>query len=369
MTDKLQLFQELQSHGRLSIQHPDQADNAIPLCPLCHDALDEISSPGWVFIPTDLQYFLDFERQDYKRRREIPELTDAHTIRVSPSPSQYLQHQRKEMQEDAYGGLYTCYVLRHYMGRMPRLAELQPGLSPYTEPKAWHGDPMAALSKAFKAVGMTPLAFPVGVRDKLMQLSILYGTNDQILKVRPRPQSAMDLEDGPGPGPRTNTNEEAEPQIKTAKRRSGACTRQRKPLSPKRRRGASDGQQAHSTTLKRKRSSEGARQDFDTPPSNEQDRRKRLMPEAHWKWGPGATSEMAMEFYDSVSHIPQKEMVTTLGVKDPSDKTSHESLLPSPKSSENNDTIDHYRLPKLQKTKTAHIQAVIPPFFVQTSLI
>lgn len=81
------------------------------------------------------------------------------------------------------------------MGRIPGLAEIQLGPSPYTEPKPWHGDLMAALSKAFKAVGTTPLAFPAEVRDKLMQLSILYGTNNQLLKSRLQRQPAMDSED------------------------------------------------------------------------------------------------------------------------------------------------------------------------------
>lgn len=241
--------------------------------------------------------------------------TSAYTVRLSPSPRQYLQHQRKEVEEDDYGGLYTCYVLRHYMGRIPGSAQMQPGLSPYTESKPWHGDPMAALSKAFKAVGMTPLAFPAGLRDQLMQLSILYGTNDRLLKDRPRRQSVMDVEDGPGPSPCSRTNEKAKPHSGTLTRRSGTRPRHRTPLSPKRRRGASDGQQAHSATLKRKRSREEAHEDMEMPSSDLQGRRKRPIPKPHWKWGPGATSEMAMGFYDSIYHIPPKEMATTADVK------------------------------------------------------
>lgn len=277
--------------------------------------------------------------------------TGAYTVRVSPSPGQYLQHQRKEVEEDAYGGLYACYVLRHYMGRMPGLPQLQPGLSPYTEPKPWHGDPMAALSKAFKAVGMTPLAFPAEMRDKLMELSILYGTNDQSLKVQPRRQSAMDSEDGLALSPCDRTNEEAEPQSKAGTRRSRTCTRQRTPSPPRRQRGALDEHRAHSTTLKRKRSSGEAHEDMNTPPSDVSDRRKRPMPEAHWKWGPGATSEIAIEFYDSIYHIPQKETATSLEAKEHSDKAPRESLLPSPISSERNRSLDPSPILQSQQTK------------------
>lgn len=344
------LFQELQSQGRLSIQNPDQAENAIPLCPLCHDALDEISSPGWVFIPTDLQYFLDFERRDYKRRREMVGSTGAYVIRVSPSPGQYLQHQRKKVEEHAHGGLYACYVLRHYVGRIPGMVQMQPGLSPYTEPKPWHGDPMAALSKSFKAVGMTPLAFPTEVRDKLMELSILYSTNDQLIKDRPRWHPAMGLEDDPGPGPCSRAREDAGPHSKTVTRQSGAHAGSRTLLSPKRRRGASEGHQIHSMTLKRKRSVEGACEDIKTPSSDIQDWRKRPMPESHWKWGPRATGEMVVEFYDSIYHIPQKEMATPVEVKKSIDKAPRELLLPSPTSFENNDSLDHPPTPKSPKS-------------------
>ena len=66
-------------------------------------------------MPTDLRYFLDPERQDYKRWREMHDATSTYTARVSPSPGQYLQHQRKEVDEDAPGELYACYVLWDYL--------------------------------------------------------------------------------------------------------------------------------------------------------------------------------------------------------------------------------------------------------------
>ena len=277
--------------------------------------------------------------------------TGAYTVRVSPSPGQYLQHQHKEVEEDAHGGLYTCYVLRHYMGRMPGMSQMRPGLSPYTEPKTWHGDPMAALSKAFKAVGMTPLAFPADVRNKLMELSILYGTNDQLLNDRPRRQSDMDLEDGPGPSPCTSTNEESEHQSKTGTGRSRGSACQRALSPSKRQRGAPDGLQAHRTILKRKRSRGDEHEDMNTPPSDTRGWRKRPMPEIHWKWGPGATSEMAMDFYDSIYHIPQKQMTTSLEAKEHCKKIPRESLLPSPKSSEKNGSTGRSPIPKSHQEK------------------
>lgn len=46
------------------------------------------------------------------------------------------------------------------MAKMPGYPEIEVGKSPYTDEKPWHGDPNTALSKAFKAVGAKPTAFP-----------------------------------------------------------------------------------------------------------------------------------------------------------------------------------------------------------------
>ena len=78
------------------------------------------------------------------------------------------------------GGLYTCYVLTHDMARILGYPEIKAGRSPYTAEKSWHGDLNAALSKAFKAVGAKPTAFPPKVRGALLELSLLHGNNDSI---------------------------------------------------------------------------------------------------------------------------------------------------------------------------------------------
>lgn len=64
-------------------------------------------------------------------------------------------------------------------------------------------------------VGTTPLAFADGIPDKLLELSILYGTNDQPIKDRRRQQSAMAVEDGSDSSHCNRTIEEAKPQSKT----------------------------------------------------------------------------------------------------------------------------------------------------------
>lgn len=47
--------------------------NAIALCGTCHPQFDYALDPGFVFIPTDLDYFIDFELEDRQRRRAAAE--------------------------------------------------------------------------------------------------------------------------------------------------------------------------------------------------------------------------------------------------------------------------------------------------------
>lgn len=212
---------------------------------------------------------------------------------------------------------------------------------------------------------MTSLAFPTEVRDKLMELSILYGTNDQLLKDRSRQHQAMASEDDPGPSPCDTPREDAEPHSKTMTRHSGAGTRSRTPLSPKRRQGASEGPQVHNITLKRTRSSERECEDIKTPASDIQDRKERSIPESYWRWGPGATSEMVIEFYDSIYHTPRKETATTVEIRKSTDKALRELLLPSPRSSENNDPVDHpptSKSPKSPSTSSPRVPTSVYSF-------
>jgi hypothetical protein len=38
--------------------------NAIPLCPLCRTQFDLANDPGFVFFPSDLEFFINFELAD-----------------------------------------------------------------------------------------------------------------------------------------------------------------------------------------------------------------------------------------------------------------------------------------------------------------
>ncbi|TID21234.1 hypothetical protein E6O75_ATG04629 [Venturia nashicola] len=150
-------------------------DNGIALCPLCHVNFDDISAPGFVFFPADLQYFINFERSDYMRR-EAGAARGTRLKRVCPNAIDYKQHQvdSGEADEDTIGGLYQRYILKDYMS--PLLWSQSDGPQEYQfSNKPWHGAPMAALRRAFQIHG-DPLsrAIPAFQRARLRELQDLY---------------------------------------------------------------------------------------------------------------------------------------------------------------------------------------------------
>ncbi|KAN0080983.1 hypothetical protein V8E54_004187 [Elaphomyces granulatus] len=46
----------------------DGPENVITLCGACHQNFDHIDDPGWIFHPTDIKYFIQFECHDRERR-------------------------------------------------------------------------------------------------------------------------------------------------------------------------------------------------------------------------------------------------------------------------------------------------------------
>ena len=288
----------------------DQRENAIPLCPQCHDAFDETSALGWVLVPTDLDFFLHFEREDFERRKEVFNTTGSRPGRICPSPLQYQQYQEQWLEEGACGGLYTSYVLRHNLYRLEGY------------PKSWHGDPMVALDKAFKALVLSSTAFPPDVKNPLRDLLELYDKNDE------PPEKALsggtasrsfnqrsnnDRPDDNGDVTKTSlslsemltnpTQNRSKPSASSQPRRSGRLT------------------EKNQNTLKRKRNSEEPAEavlNRSLRENNHPDlehRRKRYKPEVPWKWGPRTTSQMAMKFYDANHHIPQPKHRTRSSIK------------------------------------------------------
>ncbi|KAB8227225.1 HNH endonuclease signature motif containing protein [Aspergillus alliaceus] len=122
------------------------AANGIPLCATCHTQFDRAHDPGFVFIPTDLQYFIDFELEDRERR-----LASNTLPRQVPTSVMYRDHLMKEKKipDDTTSGLYRPIFLKEYL--------LQGIISVedlgFTKPKQWHGAPIATLRRGILALG------------------------------------------------------------------------------------------------------------------------------------------------------------------------------------------------------------------------
>ncbi|KAL8827486.1 MAG: hypothetical protein Q9170_006996, partial [Blastenia crenularia] len=170
------IMARLQSQGLTNIQYLHQKENGMYLCNRCHSALDEVEDPGWVFIPTNLAFFLDAENADYSRRlATFRRSSDAvFPQRIPPNPDRYIQQ---------CGGLYDSFMLRPYGSQQD--AWQHRGRSVYQpNPKVWHGDPMLALFKGLGAIGKNLVILP----SSLLTLGRLYDTNDQ----PPKPDDPTD---------------------------------------------------------------------------------------------------------------------------------------------------------------------------------
>ncbi|KAI9035265.1 uncharacterized protein KD926_004234 [Aspergillus affinis] len=122
-------------------------DNGIALCPLCHNYFDQSTDPGFVFLPTDLQYFIEFELNDHDQRK----LGDGRCRKV-PSAEDYRMHQLKkdEINVESVGGLYRPIFLQNYLVG----GQLSPEqLESLSTPKPWHGAPIGTLRRGILVLG------------------------------------------------------------------------------------------------------------------------------------------------------------------------------------------------------------------------
>ncbi len=149
-------FARYLAKGLLTFESLEDEGNAVVLCPTCHRNFDDINYPGLLFLPTDLSFFIEYEKRDFDERSRIAALQGVIRLRQTPTAQEYHDHlqQRDAISEDELGGLYYRYTLRDYFP-IHMDTSFVPGLGPYTLPGLWHGAPMAALSSAF-SVGTVP---------------------------------------------------------------------------------------------------------------------------------------------------------------------------------------------------------------------
>lgn len=304
-----EFYNDLQDKNRLNLEDIHHKDNAIQLCVACHRNYDN-SYPAWVFIPVDIEYFIRFENDDYLRRTRIARPGQSFPARQVPSVQQYLQR----------GGLYRAYLQRNYFFRHPGLAHvLKPGPSPVQQgPMRWHGDPLAALSRGIKMMGVAPSIFSTDVRNSLLNLSVLYDTHDgppsaapaESASFRPGPASG-DSSDGDREGttkkPKTpqpdlsptatGNGKEGKADGPKASDKSGCTQHQiqadstQAQMSALRRSSRIENQRQHRATLTRRNEQARIRRLLEDPPDKQL---RRQITEGIWKWGPLSSSHEAM---------------------------------------------------------------------------
>ena len=139
--------------------------------------------PGYVFFPADIQYFIDFERQDRARREQIATDTGVPISSVSrqvPTSADYKQH---EIESDlispaAIGGRYSRVFLKQYLhsGRIPGIEKA------FSTAKEWHGAPLASIRRAFAALSSPRFFMIVDTKTHhlLEELRQLYFSDDHL---------------------------------------------------------------------------------------------------------------------------------------------------------------------------------------------
>lgn len=181
----------------------ESASNAIPLCATCYGEFDLSIDPGYVFFPTDLKFFIDFEMKD-RERRPITAGPGHPIPRQVPTAVEYRTHQQGSgmVPSNAIGGLYRRVFLKDFLlGGI--VSQVLPTFATHRE---WHGNPMASIRRAIAALG-SPRFYVVDpkIRSDLERLRDLYfGDESQspiekhirdIYKLDAQPANKRHLED------------------------------------------------------------------------------------------------------------------------------------------------------------------------------
>lgn len=156
------------------------AVNCIPLCPICYSAFDRFSDPCWVFLPTNLAFFIMWEMKDRARRAQGVDPSD----RTVPTIAQYRDHLASQglVSQNADGGLYRGYFLKDVLPPAYRSISL---LKTLATPKIWHGHPMAAIRRGIAILGSARCyALDRTTIDQLATLRRLYFDDMNLINER-----------------------------------------------------------------------------------------------------------------------------------------------------------------------------------------
>ncbi|PVH68593.1 hypothetical protein DL98DRAFT_522666 [Cadophora sp. DSE1049] len=304
-------FQDALRDGLIDFQEKHNPQNAIALCGTCHTNFDHVYNPSFFFLPTDLDYFLNYERQDRKRRRRLGCRTGTIPARMCPTAQTYQHHQRRQGVEGAgLGGLYTRLVINDFLPQYPGRAPFKPGPSEYGATKSWMGSPMASLQRAVLMLRRLNLyGIPREIRDALRQLQDAYSeeldlegsdTSSQE-SIEPSKSEKTDFEEG---GEKEYEDKRREHKVKSqqsgAGQRSASGNREQNDKEhiinkDERRMRTSEDKDYSEGNLEAALSQPRLRHyDIDCvlDPGNSLSR--------YWCWGPSATSEDAAKFFQRV---------------------------------------------------------------------
>ncbi|KAK6529969.1 hypothetical protein TWF281_009119 [Arthrobotrys megalospora] len=159
-------FEAQVSRGILPLSELHDINNAIPLCVACHDPFDA-RPPGFIILPIDLAWFLDFERADFSDRQRL--LREGKSRRrIVPTGQMYRAHLEREAKLAAFpspgakgvnravsnecqdlGGLYEVYVRTDHLSNHWNDEKI---LGLFLRGKIWHGSPTALILHAARVL-------------------------------------------------------------------------------------------------------------------------------------------------------------------------------------------------------------------------
>lgn len=293
----------LRRRGLLSVDTVHTPANRMALCPTCHILFDSHEFPGWVFLPFDLQYFIDFEQQDFERREKQFNDTGEWPIGVVPSAQNYLQQQATLLPQGAVGGLYRrLFFHSRYSSDAVEIV----GENAEFPPKPWHGCPLAALHRAFQSLGSQSHLFPDDIKKQVRDLKDLYGYHDRLAGTIPIATARS--KKGPAVVPAAIST--YLPQVfynSPDNIRSNANQAYLGALQQTGQSGKQNTVQDANPSRKRARSDSSGRSSQYEPPDARYVRRKimHFASDKHmpWVWGPNASSEEKIKFYRGVYSI------------------------------------------------------------------
>lgn len=205
-------FAACQRLGLVALGARSDSDNALSLCSSCHYAFD--NSPLFIITPFDLDFFLDREQRWQAEYARSP------CARIPPTAADYADHCFRRHSSHytqtggnaRVGGLYNCYMATYFLATWGAQSVQEPLL----HVRQWHGDPLAIIWRARKAIHEQAAMPPhlVAVKLKLMQLEMSYDVGNELLRAGPpylasgvtlssRPSDDDDEQDPSNPSNRT----------------------------------------------------------------------------------------------------------------------------------------------------------------------